>query len=126
MANPVELGARSAAQRLVTPQNPHLATDVEAALHTRQSTTRPDQYLDPISLGALIVSIASLAWAVYSDLRKQTPTPHRDVISRHVRIRLDQTEAPPRTLSPADRDRYIDITIEETLNAAQGSASLQD
>ncbi|MGW3665293.1 hypothetical protein [Streptomyces sp. NPDC005141] len=126
MANPVELGARSAAQRLATPNNPRLATDVEAALHVRQSTTRPDQYLDPISLGALIVSIASLAWTVYSDLRKQSSTPHRDVITRHVRIRLDQAETPPQALSPTDRDRYIDITIEETLNAAQDPASGQD
>ncbi|KPI32630.1 hypothetical protein ACFV4T_05975 [Streptomyces sp. NPDC059755] len=123
MANPVELGARSAAHRLATSNSPHLAADVEAALHTRQTTTRPDQYLDPISLGALIVSVASLAWTVYSDLKKQTPTPHPDVITRHVRIRLDQTETPARALSPADRDRYIDITIEETLNAAQDPAS---
>ncbi|CAM5424108.1 hypothetical protein [Streptomyces griseomycini] len=125
MANPVELGARAAAQRLTTPHSPHLASDVEAALHARQSTTRPEQYLDPISLGALIVSVASLAWTVYSDLKKQTSAPHRDVITRHVRIRLDQSEAPPQALSSADRDRYIDITIEETLNAAQDSASGQ-
>ncbi|MFE6946293.1 hypothetical protein [Streptomyces chartreusis] len=125
MPNPVELGARSAAQRLVTPHNPHLATDVEAALHARQSDSRPDQYLDPISLGALIVSIATLAWTVYSDLKKETPTPHRDVVTRHVRIRLDQAGSGSQALSPADRDWYIDITVEETLNAAQDPASDQ-
>jgi hypothetical protein len=126
MADPVELGVRAAARRLATPHNPHLATDVEAALHTRQTTTRPDQYLDPISLGALIVSIASLAWTVYNDLKKQTPTPHRDVITRHVLIRLDQIQTPTQALSPTDRDRYIDITIEETLNAAQDPTSDQN
>ncbi|MFE5759841.1 hypothetical protein ACFQ7I_40140 [Streptomyces massasporeus] len=126
MADPVELGARAAARRLANPHKPHLATDVEAALHARQTTTRPDQYLDPISLGALIVSIASLAWTVYSDLKRQSPTPHRDVITRHVRIRLDQTETPPQALSSTDRDRYIDITIEETLTAAQDPASDQN
>ncbi|MEU7055108.1 hypothetical protein [Streptomyces sp. NPDC046197] len=126
MADPVGQVARAAAQRLAAPNDLDLATDVEAALHARETTTRPDQYLDPISLGALIVSVASLAWTVYSDLRKQTPTPHRDVITRHVRIRLDRAETPQPALSPADRDRYIDITIEETLNAIQDPASDQD
>ncbi|ALV34161.1 hypothetical protein [Streptomyces sp. CdTB01] len=124
MADPVGQGARAAAQRLAAPNDLDLTTDVEAALHTREAT-RPDQYLDPISLGALIVSVASLAWTVYNDLRKQTTTPHRDVITRHVRIRLDQAETPHPALSPADRDRYIDITVEETLNAAQDAASGQ-
>ncbi|MFI7102105.1 hypothetical protein ACIBK8_22430 [Streptomyces sp. NPDC050161] len=126
MADPIGLGARSAAQRLATPNNLDLPTDVEAALHARETTTRPDQYLDPISLGALIVSVASLAWTVYSDLRKQTPRPHHDVITRHVRIRLGQAEMSQPALSSADRDRYIDITIEETLNAAQGPVSGQN
>ncbi|MFD7403574.1 hypothetical protein ACFV7R_13085 [Streptomyces sp. NPDC059866] len=126
MVDPVGPGARAAAHRLTTPHNPNLATDVEAALHARETTTRPDQYLDPISLGALIVSIASLAWTVYNDLKKQTPAPHHDVITRHVRIRLDQAETPQPALSPTDRDRYIDITIEETLNAAQDPTLGQD
>ncbi|MFC8140330.1 hypothetical protein ACFUKV_00945 [Streptomyces paradoxus] len=126
MADPVGPVARAAAQRLAAANDLDLATDVEAALHARETTTRPDQYVDPISLGALIVSVASLAWTVYSDLRKQTPTPHRDVITRHVRIRLDQAETPQTPLNPADRDRYIDITIEEMLNAAQDHDSGQD
>ncbi|WP_055615225.1 hypothetical protein [Streptomyces phaeochromogenes] len=126
MADPVGLGARAAAQRLATPHNLNLTTDVEAALHTRETTNRPDQYLDPISIGALIVSIASLTWTVYNDLRRHTPAPDRDVINRHVRIRLDQAETPQPALSAADRDRYIDITVEETLNAAQDPASGQN
>ncbi len=48
------------------------------------------------------------------------------VITRHVRLRLDQAETARSALSPADRDRYIDITIEETLNAAQSPASGQN
>ena len=126
MADPIELGARAAAHRLTTPHTPTLTTDVEAALYTRETTTRPDQYLDPISLGALIVSVASLTWTVYNDLRKKTPTPHRDVISRHVRVQLDQTETPQPPLSATDRDRYIDITIEETLNITQSEATGQN
>ncbi|MFD3927306.1 hypothetical protein [Streptomyces sp. NPDC058614] len=120
MPDPVELGARAAAQRLATPHTPALTTDVEVALHARgTTTTRPDQYLDPISLGALIVSIATLTWTVYKDLRKSTPTPQPDAVTRRVRVRLDQLDTPEGSLSPADRDRCIDITIEETLNSVE-------
>ncbi|MGA5450318.1 hypothetical protein ACPCVO_27165 [Streptomyces umbrinus] len=119
MADPVELGARAAAKRLITPHAPALTTDVEVALHTRDTTTRPDQYIDPISLGALIVSIASLTWTIYNDLRKSNPTPPPEAVTRRVRVQLDRLDTPEAGISPAERERCIDITIEETLNSAQ-------
>jgi hypothetical protein len=75
MTDPVSTGARAAAERLTPDFGPGLAADVEAALHTRGSQQRPEQYFDPISLGALIVSIATLAWTIYTDLKKKTPQP---------------------------------------------------
>ncbi|MEU8530064.1 MULTISPECIES: hypothetical protein [Streptomyces] len=123
MSDPIEAGARAAAQRLTSSHGPDLATDVEVALHTRGATARPGQYLDPISLGSLIVSIASLAWTVYSDLKKETPAPQREVVARHVRVRLGQGDSAQPALSPADQDRFIDITVEETLGAAGGTGS---
>jgi hypothetical protein len=117
MSTPVEAGARAAARRLTTPHTPTLTTDVEAALHTGETASRPDQYLDLISLGALIVSIATLAWTIYNDLKKDGNTPHQNVITRRVRVQLNRTDTQLAALSPAEQDRYIDITVEETLNA---------
>jgi hypothetical protein len=64
MIDPVEHTVRAAAHRLVAEHGPGLVTDVEAALHARGSAQRPEQYLDPVSLGSLIVSVATLAWTV--------------------------------------------------------------
>jgi hypothetical protein len=101
MADPVELGARAAAKRLITPHAPALTTDVEVAL------------------GALIVSIASLTWTIYNDLRKSNPTPPPEAVTRRVRVQLDRLDTPQAGISLAERERCIDITIEETLNSAQ-------
>ncbi|MBT2482475.1 hypothetical protein J7E94_30725 [Streptomyces sp. ISL-94] len=119
MTHPVEAGARAAARRLTTPSTPALLTDVEAALHGRRATDRPDQYGDPISLGALIVSIASLAWTIYNDRKEDNPAPRRDVITRCIRVQLDQSDVQRVALSPVEQERVIDVTVEETLNSAQ-------
>jgi hypothetical protein len=74
MTDPIAAAARAAAHRLAAEHGPGLAADVEAALHTRDADQRPGQYLDPVSLGTLIVAIATLAWTIYTDKRKQHPT----------------------------------------------------
>jgi hypothetical protein len=114
MTDPVEHSARAAAHRLAAEHGPGLPADVEAALHARGSTRRPEQYLDPISLGALVVSIASLAWTVYTDLRNKTPHPSADVVARTIRVQLPSAGE----LEPAQRDRIIDIVVSETVQAA--------
>lgn len=108
---PIERCARAAAQRLTGEFGERLTMDVEAALHARGATQRPERYLDPISLGGLIVSIATLAWTVYKDLKKTTPQPSQQVIARTIRVQLDDTTE----LDPAQRDRVIDVVVEETL-----------
>jgi hypothetical protein len=114
MIDPIECSARAAAFRLIAEHGPGLPTDVEVALHTRGSPPRPEQYLDPISLGALIVSIASLAWTVYTDLKKKTPQPSSDVVARTVRVQLPNTGE----LDSARRDHIINIVVDETFQAA--------
>ncbi|HZG06075.1 MAG TPA: hypothetical protein VE546_21270 [Streptomyces sp.] len=126
VADPIARGARAAAQRLTTPHAPSLPADVEAALHARDGAARPDRYLDPVSLASLVVSVATLAWTVYNDLRTRNADPGRDVVTRHVRVRLDQAGTSPAALGPADRDRIVDITVEETLNAARDDDTGQD
>ncbi|MDJ1135454.1 hypothetical protein [Streptomyces iconiensis] len=127
MTDPIATGARAAANRLTAPNGPALAAEVEAALHVRATTSRPVQYIDPVSLGALIVSIAGLTWTVYRDLRKTTPAPSPEVVARHVRVRLDRDSRPPGPeLDAADRDQVIEIVIEETVRSAEYGDSAPD
>jgi hypothetical protein len=109
---PVERAARAAARRLASADAPRLETDVEAALHHRTAQPEPDQYLDPVTLGSLIVSTATLAWTVFKDLRAKTLKPKADIVARRVRIELPPAE----DISPADQDRVIEIVVEEIIN----------
>jgi len=79
---------------------------VEAALHGRS----PDRYLDPVAVGGLIVSIATLAWTVYKDLENKSSEPSPDVIARTIRVRLrEQGDIGP------ELERVIDVVVGETL-----------
>jgi hypothetical protein len=96
MTDPVADAARSAAAILAPTLGPSLPAEVEAALTARDTTQRPDRFLDLVSLASLIVSIATLAWTIYNDQRKHTPDPPADSIARQVRITLrDQDTALP-------------------------------
>jgi hypothetical protein len=111
MTDPVAIAARAAAQRLEPGNSARLDVEVEAALAARGAEDRPQQYIDPVSIGSLIVALASLAWTVYRDLRKQTDSPAPEVVSRTVRLRLreDGQELPD--------GRVIEVVVDETLRA---------
>jgi hypothetical protein len=117
MNDPVSVGARAAAERLTPQYGPELAADVEAALHTHGAPQRPERYLDPVSLGALIVSIATLAWTIYTDLKKQTPSPAPDVVARTVRVELSKRGDD----GPASPGQITEVVVTEVINAATGS-----
>ena len=119
MTDPIAAAARSAARaaadRLAAEYGPGLAADVEAALHARGSAQRPGQYLDPVSLGSLIVAIATLAWTIYSDLRHKTPQPSPQVVARHVRTELrNQSDT-----SQQDSDHITQIVVTEIIQVAR-------
>jgi len=120
MTDPIAAAARSAARaaadRLATEYGPGPAADVEAALHARGSAQRPGQYLDPVSLGSLIVAIATLAWTIYTDQRKKTPEPSPDVVARHVRAELRQ----PSGTNEQETNRITEIVVTEIIQAARG------
>lgn len=86
--DPVSVAARAAASHLAAQYGPGLTAEVEAALHTRGTRHRPEQYFDPVSLGSLIVSIASLAWTIYTGLKAKTANPAPEVLTRAVRVEL--------------------------------------
>jgi hypothetical protein len=111
MTDSVTVAARAAARRLEAEGQLGLEGEVEAVLAARDSSSPPRQYLDPVSLASLIVGIASLAWTVYTDLRKRTAHPAADVVARTVRVRLrDGGQDPP--------DHVVDVVVTEAINAA--------
>lgn len=120
MNDPVAAGARAAAERLSAIHGPSLIADVEAELHHREADRRPDQFVDPIALGSLIVAVATLAWTVYKDLRSKNPatTPSPQVVSRTVTTQLRRK----RTLTREEIE-IVTTTVEETLPAIEGATA---
>jgi hypothetical protein len=77
MTDPAAGAARAAAAILAPDLGPDLPAEVEIALAARGDWQRPDLYLDPVSLGGLIVAIATLAWTIYTDQRDRKSGPRR-------------------------------------------------
>jgi hypothetical protein len=110
MNDPIANLARATAAHLLPDYGTTLLADVEAALQARGEARAPDRYVEPATLGGLIVSIATLAWTIYTDLRKKTAAPSPDVMARTVRVQLQETA----DLVPATRDRIIEVVVSET------------
>ncbi|MEA2297379.1 MAG: hypothetical protein QOF77_315 [Solirubrobacteraceae bacterium] len=109
--------ARAAAQALESELGGHLAGDVEAILHAREDAPTPDQYIvDPVSLAALIVSVASFAWTIYNDVKVKGGAPTRDVIERRVRVEVRSGEI---SAPPAQRDRIIEVVVAEVIDSTE-------
>jgi hypothetical protein len=114
MASPVDRIARSVAARLAQDADlPLLVPEVERQLTIGDTGQTAERY-EPItiSLAALLVSVAGLAWNIYTDLKKQNPHPDPEVIKRRIRVEI---ELPPEQFSVADRDRVISAVVEQTL-----------
>jgi len=112
MNDPIGTAARAAAQQLQVEAGPGLLTEVEAVLAIRESPSAPPQYVDPVALASLIVGIGSLAWTVYTDLKKRTAKPSTEVVARTVRVaRRDegQADAP---------DHIVEVVVTEVIRAA--------
>jgi tetratricopeptide (TPR) repeat protein len=108
----VKRAARSAARRLASELDPSLRTQVETALEARDGDERPQQYVDLVSLGSLIVSAAALAWTIYKDQRDKTPKPALNVIVTQVDLKLPDSEPIP----PIQRARVIEVVVGEVLD----------
>lgn len=115
MADPITAAARATAERLTPKYGPGLAADVEVALHAGGTAQRPGQYLDPISLGSLIVAITTLAWTIYTDLRKHTPRPSPEVVTQKVRAELREYDGP----GTDDSGRITEIVVTEIIQVAR-------
>ena len=102
--------ARSAAAELAGELGPALPAYVERRLEA--GTQGGKQFLEPgtsIALASLLVSMASLAWTIYRDLRKETEKPSLDVVRTRVRVQLEVPEG----ISLMQRDRMIAVVVEQ-------------
>ena len=111
MTDPAADAARAAAATLAPGLGADLPAQVEAALAARGQQQRPDQFLDPVSLASLIVSIATIAWTVYNDQRKHTRQPLPETIAREIRIALRQQD----TALPDGTEHITDVVITEII-----------
>lgn len=109
MTDPAADVARSAAVILASDLGPALPAEVETALASGHFGKRPHHYVDPVALGSLIVSIATLAWTIYNDQRSHTPDPEPDTIARQVRVTLREEDVS----LPAGTERIIEIVATE-------------
>jgi hypothetical protein len=70
--------ARHVAARLAADLDPALPEQVKNEL-ARDPLERPaERVIDPVSLGALIVSVASLGWTIYHDLKSDHASATQD------------------------------------------------
>jgi hypothetical protein len=82
--------ALAAAEGLVPRYGPRLTADVGARIYADggpAGQTVPDQYVDPIALGAVIVAIAQSGYQVYTDRKKNGQQPAREEIAQAIRSR---------------------------------------
>jgi hypothetical protein len=106
----VATAARAAARQLESESIPGLPSRVELALAESYRPGQPAQYVDPTSLASLIVSIASLTWTIYADLKKDMKKPAKQEVNNRVLKELGQATVP---------DYIIDVVVTETIKAAE-------
>jgi hypothetical protein len=126
MMDPVTEAARSTAAILAPDLGRNLPAEVETALVTRRVGQRPDRYVDVVSLGTLIVSVATLAWTIYNDqrnrMKEQQTEPNHAVqepgaesIARQVRITLREQD----TALPPGTERITEVVATEIIRQAR-------
>lgn len=102
--------ARAAGVRLAAEFGPRTEIEVDAALFARDFPGKTEQY-DPVSIGILIVAIATLAWMIYSDHRKESPEAPPEATKRVLRHELSrEIEATPTSL------RVTEVVITEIID----------
>ena len=115
MSDAVVMGARAAAKRLAGEFEPGLRGEVELALQARSRT--PEQYVDPIALGALIVSAAQFAWQIHMDVKRRREARPATLAQIAAAVR-EQLDVPP-FISREQSDRVVEVVVAETVAAAE-------
>ena len=112
VAEPVSAIAQSVAETLAAELGAHVLTDVAVALYEPDGASRPEQYVDPISLGGLIVAIATLAWTIYNDRKRAGGHPDAAALAQALEDAL--TASADSRAAPPDA-RIIEVVAHETI-----------
>jgi hypothetical protein len=104
--------ARAAARRLVPEFGVRVEAGVEAALYAQEDGVRHEY--DPVAIGALIVSIAQLAWTIYSDHRTKAP----DAPPEHLELVLRNEIRREVELTPSSA-RITDVVVKEVIDRSR-------
>jgi hypothetical protein len=107
--------ARYAAARLTATLGPDLPAQVERELKA-DPLDPPKRLVDPVSLAALLVSVASLAWTIWRDIKKDHATRSQTEKAEVLAAALAQS-APP-ALLPSQRTLLVQVVAEETVRFA--------
>ena len=115
VTDPVKTIARTTAKRLAASYGAGMPGEVEAVLRAERTPQRRDQYVDPVSIASLIVAVATLAWTIYSDLRRKTPEPSAEAVAQELRYEMRDHDG----LRPEYPDLIIiSVVVEEVIRAA--------
>ncbi len=106
--------ARAAGARLADDLGPTLPLDVARALQPRRRVDRRYD-VDPIGLGGLIVSVASLAWTIYTDSRRRAKEPASQTIVHTLEVEFEMTH-----LDEEQRDLIIRVIEDEVQRELKG------
>jgi hypothetical protein len=112
---PIAAGARAAATRLDRDFGPGLPSDVEATLLYGESGGERSAYFDPVSVGSLIVAVATLTWTIYRDQRDKGQRIDQANVLRAVQIELQQET----TADAGTQDKIVTVVVTEVIKAAE-------
>ncbi|MGH7117085.1 MAG: hypothetical protein ACREE9_21640 [Stellaceae bacterium] len=109
--------ARRVAARLVPDLEQTLPAQVERALAEDPLDRPAERLIDPISLGALIVSIVSLGWTIYHDQKQDWATAASDQAKDVERLTAElraqpEAECPP-NITPEQHQLIIATVADE-------------
>ncbi len=114
MSEDADVIARRAAEKLAAGLNqPSLVPEVE---HSLQKAPESETY-EPVSLSvaALVVSVASLAWTIYNDIKNANRQVDKDALTRRIRVRI----AGNTNLVESQQHAVIEVVVDETLKYQQ-------
>ena len=110
--------ARRSAARLVD-IDPILPDQVEQALADDPPSQPAERVIDPISLGALVVSIASLGWTIWHDIRKDRAVAglHQAGKTRRLTEQLQEAGPVPTGFTPQMHIQIIGVVAAEIVGS---------
>ncbi|MEE8585431.1 MAG: hypothetical protein V3T83_11315 [Acidobacteriota bacterium] len=115
--------SRRVAKKLAGEIDPLLPQLTEAVLGGESGAGgRPGSFDAGLSIAAasFLVSMVGVAWPIYKDILNRKQKPSRQAVSRRVRVRIQDSA----DIKPAQRDRMIEVVVEEIF--AHGEAEPSD